>query len=351
MSPTPTCHLPLRLCVSLLLAAASATPVAAQTTNAASGFLDRWLQDPDHAVTFSGRTPRFRYADALAEAITDRDTDLVAALAPLFAASRDAELKLLALEIAALRRTAAVAEGIATQNDSLVALVRERPAAGPSGQIERETLSGVAVRFHVAAAEAKAQIPAMERRLAALGGNPDDVPPFPEALPTPDPRDADALLSASPLPGVARLLIQRSLSPLSPSPTRTSALDTVFVDESNLPPPFLVRWGGGDPVSSGTRDAMLNDELTVIREAIQRRLDAIKAWTTAAATIPPDRLRAMGEASELAVRQYRQGAIPISLLIESQDAWFEAMQKSQEVHLHFWRETLELATLTEHPAP
>lgn len=336
----------IRLSFALFLTATSIAPVAAQTEEASNAYLKRWLQNPDTAGTFSGRAPRFRYADVLAEGIADRDTDLVAALTPLLATSREAELKLLALEIAALRRTSAVAESIATQLDSLVALVRERPAAGPSGQIERETLSGVAIRFHAAAAEARALLPAMERQHEELGGLPTELLGFPEVLPAPIADDADTLLTASPLPEVARLLIQRKLTPLTPTPTRTSVLETVFVDEGKLPPPSFIHWGGGDTAAPRTRDAMLEGERAVIREAIQRRLDAMTAWTAATATIPPARIREMNEAADLALRQYRQGAIPLSLLIQSQDAWFDAMQKSQELHLLIWREALELGTLT-----
>ena len=50
-------------------------------------------------------------------------------------------------------------------------------------------------------------------------------------------------------------------------------------------------------------------------------------------------------AAELADRQYRQGALPISLLIETQKAVFEAQSTRTNALLNLWRETLELRSL------
>jgi cobalt-zinc-cadmium efflux system outer membrane protein len=91
---------------------------------------------------------------------------------------------------------------------------------------------------------------------------------------------------------------------------------------------------------------MHGDAVYSLTEAIQRRLDAIAALQPVIRAFPEDRLARMLAAAELADRQYRQGAIPLNLLIETQRATFEALRARSEALLMLWRETLELQSLS-----
>lgn len=318
---------------------AQSPPVSSPTA-----FVEKWIAEPTKAGTYTGIFPRFRFSDQLAAAIADEDKALVTALLPLLQEANESEITLLRLELGAARQQADAATTLASNLDNLNRLISERPVAGAPDRIERETVAGAALRFHVAAAAAKAVIPAITRRLEKLGAQ--DTSPLSLTSPhTPPNSDPAALAAASPVLPILGMIAERRLSTLSGLPLATTPLESVYVSESNFPHPVIVRLGGRDPLSKETRASLNRDDLAALEEAIALRLDTIAALGTVAEALPEERIRVMAETAELGERQFRQGAISIALFFESQESWLEALETRNDALLALWRETLELQSL------
>jgi hypothetical protein len=308
-------------------------------------YLENWLRSPETAGVYAGPAPAFRYNQLLTEAIANRDRALVEVLFPLYRQALQFDRDLLTLEISLLRQSADAANEIAGQLEELIALLSERPAAGPASEIEREAISGVAGRFRLQSAQAAAAIPALERRLALLGGRSSDTADRKESPPVVS-GEAATLAASSPLLRLFELMVERRVSPLTALAFQSEALQTTWSDLWPLPDPVMLRWGGRDPLSEKSRKEAIEADKTTLTEFIQRRLDSIAAWRQAEASVSSARLERMQAAAALAFRQYRQGAINISLLIEIQDAWFEALQARREALLQLWKEACELRSVT-----
>lgn len=330
----------------ILLAATLAGSVLAQPppVSPSSAYVEKWLAAPAKAGVYAGLFPRFRFTDHLAAAIADHDMPLVAALLPLLREANEAEITLLRLELAAAGQQAEAAQTVAAKLDELIRLLAERPLAGAPDQIEREALAGSALRFHAAAASSRAAIPAITRRLGRLGagdGAALSLTP-PPALPDLDPA---TFAARSPVLAVLRMIAERRLSTLAGLPHATAPVEAVFPAAGDFPEPVIVRLGGRDPLSTDTRETLGRDDRAVLEEAIARRLDAIRALRVVAAALPADRIRAMAETAALAERQFRQGAIPVALFLESQQSWLETLETRNDAILDLWREVLELQSL------
>lgn len=323
-----------------------AVPLSAQqpTTISPSAYVEKWIAAPKEAGTYAGIFPRFRFTEQLAAAIADQDKTLVAALVPLLREANEAEITLLRLELGIATEQAAAATTLATNLDNLLRLLAERPVSGAPDQIERETLAGAALRFHAAAATARAVLPAIGRRLEKLGAIDASAlpatPPPTQALPTPA-----TLAEKSPVLSVLSMIAERHLASFSGLALATTPLESIYGSESDFPPPVIVRLGGRDPLSAKTRAALARDDRAALEEAIALRLEAIAALRPVVEALPEERLRAMAETAALAERQFRQGAISIALFLESQQGWLETLETRNKALLSLWREVLELQSL------
>lgn len=324
-----------------------ALPVIAENPHVV--FLKSWLDPAKPAGEHTMPAVRFRFADHLADAVRDQDRALVRELLPLYAQALESEIQLCQIELSARSQLAGQARQIADQLHALVSLLGERPAAGSLGQIERETLSAASLPFEVAAAENLAKLPALHRRLALLGANPPATavpdPPLPAST------DAASLAASSPVLRILDLLAARRLASLDSVDQSPPAFEPLFVEEKSAPPNKLTRLGGQDRFSKNIRADLREQAACSLTEAIQRRLDALAALQPLARAFPEDQLARMLAAAELADRQYRQGAIPISLLVETQKAVFDARNARTDARLNLWRETLELRSLAYEPKP
>lgn len=323
-----------------------AAPLSAQppTAISPSAYVEKWMDSPKEAGTYAGIFPRFRFTEQLAAAIADQDKTLVAALVPLLREANEAEITLLRLELGIAIEQAAAATTLATNLDNLLRLLAERPISGAPDQIEREALAGAALRFHAAAATARAVLPAIGRRLEKLGAT--DTSALPATPPATQALLAPATLAEkSPILSVLSMIAERHLASLSGLALATTPLEPIYGSESDFPPPVIVRLGGRDPLSAKTRAALARDDRAALEEAIALRLDAIAALRPVVEALPEDRLRAMAETAALAERQFRQGAISIALFLESQQGWLETLETRNKALLSLWREVLELQSL------
>ena len=325
------------------LAGTVATPDVSQNPHVL--FLKSWLAQAKSVEGHAGPDIRFRFADQLANAVRDQDRGLVRVLLPLYSEALASEIQLTQLDLSAKRQLAERARQIADQLQSLVSLLGERPAAGTLGQIERETLAAAALPFEAAAAENLAKLAPLRRRLDLLGTKPEPSTAQIPDPPAPVSTDSASLAASSPALRILDVLAERRLAAMEPLDDRSRIFAPVFTEGDSAPLNTLTKLGRQDRFSQKPRADLRDQAAFALTEAIQRRLDAIAALQPLVQAFPEDKLARMIAAAELADRQYRQGALPISLLIETQKAVFEAQSTRTNALLNLWRETLELRSL------
>ncbi len=347
MSRLPPCALLAMLIPAF--AGPSAMPVIAENPHVL--FLKSWLDPAKPAGEHTLPPARFRFADNLADAVRDQDRALVRELLPLYSQAIESEIQLCQIELSTRSQLAERARQVADQLRALVSLLGERPAAGTLGQIERESLAAAALPFEIAAAENLAKLPPLRRRLELLGAKKNPIATAIPDPPLPISTDASSLAASSPVLRILDLLNARRLALLEPLDQAAPAFEPLFLEEKSVPGNKLTRLGRADRFSSKIQADTREDALFSLTEAIQRRLDAIAALQPLVRAFPEDKLARMLAAAELADRQYRQGAIPISLLIETQKAVFEARNARTDALLNLWRETMELRSLAPAPKP
>lgn len=308
-------------------------------------FLRSWLSSDRPKGEHLAPAIRFRFSDELYEAVRNRDQALVRQLLPLYTDALASEIDLTRLELAANRQLAETARHTADQLNALVSVLSERPAGGAPGRIERETLSAAALPFEVAAAESLAKVASLQRRLELLGDSPPNPAPELSEPPAPASTNADSLAAASPVLRVLDLLAERRLASLDPVEQAAPTFTPLFITEESIPTNRVVRLGLQDRFSQRAKNGIREINRLALAEVIQRRLDVIAALQPILNAFPKENITTMAAAAELADRQYRQGAIPISLLIETQNTLFEAQKARVETLLNLWRETLELRSL------
>jgi len=325
-----------------LPAIAGSAPAPDVSRNPHVVFLKAWLNKPGGA--HPAPAIRFRFAGRLNDALRDQDRPLVRELVPLYERALASEIQMLGFEFSARSRQAELARQMADQLRSLAGRMAERPAAGMPGRLERETLEAAAVPFGVETAGCLAKLAPLARRLELLGARPEAA-----GIPDPEPpasADAAALADASPVRRVLDLLAERRFAALEMPDPSPPDIAPVFVDGDSLPVNIVTRHAVPDRFSSKTLEDMRRDDRAALVEAIQRRLDAIAALQPLVQAFPQEKIARMMEAADLAERQYRQGAIPLGLFLETQKAVFEAHRARTDALLDLWRETMELRSLT-----
>ena len=331
---------------SVILLPASVWGAGTPADNPHTAFVRSWLDSPEKAGTHISPAVRFPFQEVLQKALRDQDRELVRALLPLYANAEESEIQITSMELAVHRQLAESAKQTASRLSELVNALEGRPAAGTAGQIEREALAAASLPFEAAAAESLAKIPALQRRLIILGVPTDTPIPKLSAPPVPASTDAASLAAASPLVRIFDLLADRSLSPLEVPDPAASTLGLPFSAEGDELASAIVVLGQQNRNSHKTRDQFRQVNAQVLTEAIQRRLDAIASLRALLNSLPEEKFERMAAAADLADRQYRQGAIPPGLLIETQNVVFEARKTRLFALLRLWRESLDLRSLT-----
>jgi hypothetical protein len=328
-----------------VIAGAAPMPDVSQTPPVL--FLKSWLGQEKAAGEPTGPHIRFRFGEHLVAAVRDQDRPLVRELLPLYVQAFESEVQIASLEQIARTQLAERATLVADQLQALVAILGERAVGGIPGQIERETLGAASLPFEVAAAENLSQRESWRRRLARLGAKPDgDILPLP---PRPSSSDAASLAATSPALRILDLLTERRLASLDSLDFSQPSWEPVFVEPDSPPANVRVPFVGQDRFSD--RAGLQENARLALVEAIQRRLDAIASLQRILHGFPEEKLARMLAVAELADRQYRQGAIPITLLIETQKTVFEAQSSRTQAVLNLWRETLELWSLAPASRP
>ncbi len=288
----------------------------------------------------------FRAADALRDAMLNQDKELAALYVTEFRFALAAEVRLRAIAYQGAMESATTAADLASRIQALVTLLEQRPAAGTQSLIERRILEGAALPFVRAAAEHKLIAEQTRIDLNSLMGRPADA--------SLDVTDAFALPPAEePTLSGERLLIEQRKAELDRGLAGVDAIEAV---EKYSVGSWFTREGSGafEPLEMVTqsgastlpqRERLQADAQRKIERELARRLTAYRSARGVAEAIPPDLIKNLGAASELADRQYRVGALSANLLIEVNREWLDALETRNEVILQVWRNRLDLELL------
>lgn len=288
----------------------------------------------------------FRSAEALRDALLNQDKPLAALYLAEFRFALAAEVKLRAIAYQGTTESAAVATDLAARVQALAKMLEQRPAAGTESIIERRILEGASLPFVRTAATEKLEAEQGRLELNALLGR---TPEAPLVV-----TDAFALPSPDDLPSPAqRLLMAQREAELARGLT---GFDPITATEKFTAGGWFTQEGLGafEPLETVTQPAgARTTQLERLRADAQRRLDrelarrtmAYRGALEVAQAAPPDLIKNLGAAAELADRQYRVGALSSNLLIEVNREWLDTLEARHEAVLQAWRNRLDLELL------
>jgi cobalt-zinc-cadmium efflux system outer membrane protein len=263
------------------------------------------------------------------------------------------EVRLKAIEYQSETEISTSAATLAQRTTALVRMLEKRPAAGNAALIEARILEGAAIPFVSEAARARVEARRLRIELNGLLGRKPDarltvenafvLPP--ENRPIEGKTLMDDLRAAE---------IERGFSGLDPIVGLGSFTLTPWFgrEESADSLTGFTRPSGTGASSPGeARARLLDDARAKIVREIDRREATSAAAREVAAAVPEELAPNLKSAAELADRQYRVGAIPISLVLEVNRESLGAIKSRNEAFLRAWRThlDLDLLTLTSNP--
>jgi cobalt-zinc-cadmium resistance protein CzcA len=261
-----------------------------------------------------------------------------------------AQVRLLALEIIAHKELADAAKDVSSTSDSLVKMLTERPPAGVEALLERRILRGASLPTVKTAKTAEAEMAQLRIQLnGLLGRAPEAELNLPPHLPLPELEavEIDALLAQSLKLKVREAQIRRGVF-------GTEAAREA--EEFSVGPHFTEEGIGATGEIAGLAslkstasargvndlaEALNTEARAKLKLELQRRLRAQQAATELMAAIPTENVTELREGAELAERQYRVGGVSVSILVEIQREYLEAVETRNEAILQAWRNRLD----------
>ncbi len=261
------------------------------------------------------------------------------------------EIRLKAMELQAASEIAGFAAELSDRISALVKMLEKRPAAGAQELIERRILEGAAFPFAKEASRARVEANRIRRELNGLLGREPHAELvleggfiLPSKVQTPVPMSGSGNLLAR----LRAAEIERELSGLEAAEAEAFAVT-----------PWFMRKESGDPLGGFTRPAgiggsslagrqarLLEDARDKIEREQSRLLEASEADREIAALIPEKLIGGLKAAAELADRQYRAGALPVSLVLEVNREALNAIATRHEAFLRAWRSRLDAGLIS-----
>ena len=299
-------------------------------------------------------------------------SDTLLAKAALAQARRDLELRIrtLGYEYLAASADAAIAGEIAERSRAMIALLTQRPAAGPVILLELRVIEGSLVEFQKSARDFEAQRDTARIALNVLLRRDPDAPlHLRDDLRVPVARFDLATLAAN---------LERTPSLLQRLEETKRARLSVEAAEREIRPDFRIgpyfSWEETDEAET-TLGLAASIPLSGSRQqrgaiaAARARLEGAQAqWAAAvqdarlelarlhriyesaveqANAIPPDLVASLHDAADLADRQYRLGAIPVQLFLDMQREFLSVQLLRHNALLEALKKEVELKWLTD----
>lgn len=329
----------------------------AMTRNPELAFYERQIAALPKPLADSPMIPQpldFPAREQLRAAVLNLDAPLARLYLEQFRFVLAGEVRLKAIEYQSETEAAKAAATLAQRTTALVRMLEKRPAAGNAALIELRVLEGAAVPFVSEAASARVESQRLRLELNGLLGRKFDAPLTVEGAftlpPVEKPISPGALTS-----DLRTAEIERGLA----------GLDAAVGLESFAVAPWFTRDESGDALTGFTRPSgtgasspaemrarLLDDARAKIAREVDRRQAANAAAREVATAVPEQLVQNLRAAAELADRQYRVGAIPVSLVLEANRESLGSITSRNEAFLRAWRTHLDLGllTLTSNPS-
>lgn len=288
-----------------------------------------------------------------------------------FRRSLEGKVRLLALRHEVGRTDAAAAREVGARGAALVALLRQRPAAGAAQFLEMRLIEAGLLGLQQEARESERMREEARLELNTLLGLPPNQPlEIRMGLEAPARGEADldrlilAGLGGSPALKMREVELRRAVNgaraarleaapdfavgPFFSQEEAGEREETVGVSVSTALPVW--NWNQGGVAAADARkaqaDALLEDARARVQLEIARRFRGYERSRAQHAATPADLVDRMREAAELADRQYRTGAIGVRLFLDVQSEYLGTRKRVHETLLEMWEHWLDLDLLT-----
>lgn len=330
------------------------------------------LQGDGYTRSFTvTQTFEFPGKGSLRKAIANKDIELAEMGLRQFRRALEGQIRSLAVQYAAARANADAAAEITERSTGLVKLLRERPAAGTLQLLELRVIEGSLLELQQSA---KDFIQAREEARIELNSL--------LGLPVSQPLKIQSVLEL-PRPQISSLnqLVLAGLSNNLPLKARTleleKAVKQVSAAKLEVAPDFAVgpffsqdkagdneenfgasismtlplwNWNQGNIATAKARqaqaDALLLDARRKVEAEIARRYRAYELNRRQLEQISDAAIGDIRDASDLADRQYRTGAVGVQLFLEVQRSFLNTQKIRNDAVLEAWRSLLDLELLT-----
>jgi cobalt-zinc-cadmium efflux system outer membrane protein len=315
------------------------------------------------------QTFEFPGKGSLRKAVANKDVEIAELGVRQFRLALAGKVRNLALGYAAASVHASDAEEVAERSAALVALLRERPAAGTSQLLELRLIEGSLGELRKTARESILAREEARIELNGLLGRPASQPLALKIAVSPPARKLDASwLVLDGLNGNLQLKVR--IAELEKAVRQVSAARLDVAPDFAVGPFFsqdkagdneenfggtlsvtlpLWDWNQGNIAAAKARrdqaDALLLDARRRVEAEILRRVRSYELFLGQLEGTPADLVPKLREAADLADRQYRTGAVGVQLFLEVQREFLAAHQLRNEAVLGAWRDLFDLELL------
>lgn len=322
------------------------------------------------------QTFEFPGKGSLRKAMANKEVEIAELGLKQFKLALQGRVRLLALEWASASATADAAAEISERSSGLIQLLRERRQTGTQQLLELRVIEGSLLELQVAAKEAVQAKDEARIELNALLGFPSShVLALDPALLAPPPAlpNGEQLiltaLSQSPLLKMRIAELEKAVREVSSAKLEAAPdfsvgpffsqdeagerEETIGVTLSTTLP--LWNWNQGSITNAKARrdqaDARLLEARRRVEAEAARRLRAYAMNQDLLKKLSPETLRNLQDASDLADRQYRTGAIGVQLFIEVQREYLNSRRIRNDALLETWKNWLDLQLLIGEASP
>ncbi len=338
----------------------------------------RRISDTDGALQGDGftrsvaltQTFEFPGKGSLRKAIANKDIAIAELGLKQFQLALTTRTQMLAYRYQAASINAATAELINERSHALIELLKKRPVAGVPQLLELRVIEGSQIELQQAAKEFIQEREETRLELNALIGLPSSHPLVirPTLIPPPHPLDRNQLIVA----GLQHnLQLKGRIAELEKAVQQVSAAKLEAAPDFSVGPFFsqdkagdleenfggilsmtlpLWNWNQGNIATAKAHrdqaDSLLLEARRKVESEIARRCRAYELSRKQLDQIPDDLIDKLRNASDLADRQYRTGAVNVQLFLEVQREFLNAQKIRNAAIVDTWGHWLDLALLT-----
>lgn len=316
------------------------------------------------------QTFEFPGKGSLRKAIANKDIEIAELGLKQFQLALTARAQMLAYRYQSAATNAAAAEEISERSRALIELLKKRPVAGVAQLLELRVIEGSLVELHQSAKEFIQQREETRLELNALIGRPSSQPLVIQSKLTPPSHKLD--VNQLILAGLSQnLQLKGRIAELEKAIRQVSAAKLEAAPDFSVGPFFsqdkagdleenfggtlsmtlpLWNWNQGNVATAKARreqaDALLLEARRKVESEIARRCRAYELSRKLLDQMPEDIIAKLRDASDLADRQYRTGAVNVQLFLEVQREFLNTQKILNEATMDVWSNWLDLVLLT-----